>query len=177
MRQIVAAPLLVSEAPVVPRTSPRKWRVPMPIVRRGHARMRRLELSAAKPRGPQRPTTAIVQVLPTTGVPTRRRSRRAPTIRRPLARIRPREPIPRRAAAILLRRVPIPRRATAIAVAVEPVVAAEARTAAAGAAAVTAAVVAEAHTAAEVPVLTATANLFANSTARPDLPGGPFFLP
>ena len=38
----------------------------------------------------------------------------------------------------------------------------------------TAAVAAEALTAAEGPVLTATANLFANPTARPDLPGGPF---
>ncbi len=56
----------------------------------------------------------------------------------------------------------------------EAEVVAEARTVAAGAAAVTAAVEAEAHTVAEGPVLTATANLFANSTARLDLPGGPF---
>jgi hypothetical protein len=61
-------------------------------------------------------------------------------------------------------------------VVVEAVVAAEARTAAAVAAGVTAAVGAEAHTVAEGPVLTATANLFANSTARSDLPGGPFFF-
>jgi len=63
-----------------------------------------------------------------------------------------------------------------VAVAVEAVVAAEARTAAAVAAGVTAAVAAEAHTVAEGPVLTATADLLANSTARPDLPGGPFFF-
>jgi hypothetical protein len=64
-----------------------------------------------------------------------------------------------------------------VAVVAEAVVAAEARTAAAVAAAVvaaavTAAVAAEALTVAEGPVLTATANLFANSTARPDLQAG-----
>src|SRR6266849_5002411 len=170
----------------------------MPIVRHGHARMRRLEPSAARPRGPRRPTTTATtaQAIPTTVVLTRRNSRRnvtprpttataalrshALTIRHPrvlIRRHRRRERIPRRAAALQLRRVPPPHRATAIAaevVAVEAVVAAEARTAAAGAAAVTAAVEAEAHTVAEGPVLTATANLSANSTARPDLPGGPF---
>src|SRR6266478_3826589 len=170
----------------------------MPIVRHGHARMRRLEPSAARPRGPRRPATTA-QVIPTTVVLTRRNSRRnvtprpttataalrsrALTIRHPrvpIRRHRRRERIPRRAAAIQLRRVPTPHRATAIAVAASEVVAveaevvAEARTAAAGAAAVTAAVEAEAHTVAEGPVLTATANLFANSTARPDLPGGLF---
>src|SRR6266478_1455135 len=166
----------------------------MPIVRHGHARMRRLEPSAARPRGPRRPTTtaATAQVIPTTVVLTRRNSRRnvtprpttataalrsrALTIRHPrvpIRRHRRRERIPRRAAAIQLRRVPTPHRATAIAAEVV-VVAVEARTAAAGAAAVTAAVEAEAHTVAEGPVLTATANLFANSTARPDLPGGLF---
>src|SRR6266851_1187159 len=171
----------------------------MPIVRHGHARMRRLEPPVARPRGHRRPTTtATAQPIPTTVVLTRRNSRRnvtprpttataalrshALTIRHPRVLIRHhrrRERIPRRAAAIQLRRVPTPHRATAIAaevvvVAVEAVVAAEARTAAAGAAAVTAAVEAEAHTVAEGPVLTATANLFANSTARPDLPGGLF---
>src|SRR5713226_437522 len=164
----------------------------MPIVRHGHARMRRLEPSAARPRGPRRPTTTATtaQAIPTTVVLTRRNSRRnvtprpttataalrshALTIRHPrvlIRRHRRRERIPRRAAAIQLRRVPTPHRATAIAA---EVVAAEARTVAAGAAAVTAAVEAEAHTVAEGPVLTATANLFANSTARPDLPGGLF---
>src|SRR5216684_2736315 len=170
----------------------------MPIVRHGHARMRRLEPSAARPRGPRRPTTTATtaQAIPTTVVLTRRNSRRnvtprpttataalrshALTIRHPrvlIRRHRRRERIPRRAAAIQLRRVPTPHRATAIAaevVAVEAEVVAEARTVAAGAAAVTAAVEAEAHTVAEGPVLTATANLFANSTARLDLPGGPF---
>jgi hypothetical protein len=164
--------------------------------------MRRLEPSAARPRGPRRPTTTATtaQAIPTTVVLTRRNSRRnvtprpttataalrsrALTIRHPrvpIRRHRRRERIPRRAAAIQLRRVPTPHRATAIAVAAEVVVAAveaevvaEARTAAAVAAAVTAAVEAEAHTVAEGPVLTATANLFANSTARPDLPGGLF---
>src|SRR6266446_8474200 len=165
----------------------------MPIVRHGHARMRRLEPPVARPRGHRRPTTtATAQPILTTGVLTRRNSRRnvtprpttataalrsrALTIRHPrvlIRRHRRRERIPRRAAAIQLRRVPTPHRATAIAAAVV-VVAAEARTAAAGAAAVTAAVEAEAHTVAEGPVLTATANLFANSTARLDLPGGPF---
>src|SRR5216684_1539337 len=172
----------------------------MPIVRHGHARMRRLEPPVARPRGHRRPTTtATAQPILTTGVLTRRNSRRnvtprpttataalrshALTIRHPrvlIRRHRRRERIPRRAAAIQLRRVPTPHRATAIAVAAAEVVAveaevvAEARTAAAGAAAVTAAVEAEAHTVAEGPVLTATANLFANSTARPDLPGGLF---
>src|SRR6266849_3913233 len=165
----------------------------MPIVRHGHARMRRLEPPVARPRGHRRPTTtATAQPILTTGVLTRRNSRRnvtprpttataalrsrALTIRHPrvlIRRHRRRERIPRRAAAIQLRRVPTPHRATAIAAEVV-VVAAEARTAAAGAAAVTAAVEAEAHTVAEGPVLTATANLFANSTARPDLPGGLF---
>src|SRR6266481_857281 len=165
----------------------------MPIVRDGHARMRRLEPPVARPRGHRRPTTtATAQPILTTGVLTRRNSRRnvtprpttataalrsrALTIRHPrvlIRRHRRRERIPRRAAAIQLRRVPTPHRATAIAAEVV-VVAAEARTAAAGAAAVTAAVEAEAHTVAEGPVLTATANLFANSTARLDLPGGPF---
>src|SRR6266851_2312530 len=165
----------------------------MPIVRHGHARMRRLEPPVARPRGHRRPTTtATAQPILTTGVLTRRNSRRnvtprpttataalrsrALTIRHPrvlIRRHRRRERIPRRAAAIQLRRVPTPHRATAIAAEVV-VVAAEARTAAAGAAAVTAAVEAEAHTVAEGPVLTATANRFANSTARLDLPGGPF---
>src|SRR5229473_340352 len=164
----------------------------MPIVRHGHARMRRLEPPAARPRGLRRPTTATAKPIPTMGVLTRRHSRRnviprrtmataalrrrAPTIRRPHARIqrhRRRELIPPRAAAIRLRRAPTPHRARAIAVAVV----AEARTAAAVAAAVvaaavTAAVAAEALTVAEGPVLTATANLFANSTARPDLQAG-----
>src|SRR5260370_14802872 len=129
----------------------------MPIVRHGHARMRRLEPSAARPRGPRRPTTTatIAQVIPTTVVLTRRNSRRnvtprpttataalrshALTIRHPrvpIRRHRRRERIPHRAAAIQLRRVPTPHRATAIAVAAELVaveaeVAAEARTAAA----------------------------------------------
>src|SRR6266436_2945730 len=156
----------------------------MPIVRHGHARMRRLEPPVARPRGHRHPTTtATAQAIPTTVVLTRRNSRRnvtprpttataalrshALTIRHPrvlIRRHRRRERIPRRAAAIQLRRVPTPHRATAIAAAVV-VVAAEARTAAAGA---------EAHTVAEGPVLTATANLFANSTARLDLPGGLF---
>src|SRR6266852_5010976 len=165
----------------------------MPIVHRGHAGIHSLEPSVARPRGHRRPTTtATAQPIPTTVVLTRRNSRRnvtprpttataalrsrALTIRHPrvlIRRHRRRERIPRRAAAIQLRRVPTPHRATAIAAEVV-VVAAEARTAAAGAAAVTAAVEAEAHTVAEGPVLTATANLFANSTARPDLPGGLF---
>src|SRR5216683_1558662 len=134
----------------------------MPIVRHGHARMRRLEPPAARPRGLRRPTTATAKPIPTMGVLTRRHSRRnviprrtmataalrrrAPTIRRPHARIqrhRRRELIPPRAAAIRLRRAPTPHRARAIAVAVvaEAVVAAEARTAAAVAAAVVAAAV------------------------------------
>src|SRR6266478_6656109 len=156
----------------------------MPIVRHGHARMRRLEPSAARPRGPRRPATTA-QVIPTTVVLTRRNSRRnvtprpttataalrsrALTIRHPrvpIRRHRRRERIPHRAAAIAV--------AAAEVVAVEAEVVAEARTAAAVAAAVTAAVEAEAHTVVEGPVLTATANLFANSTARPDLPGGLF---
>src|SRR5229473_3067207 len=155
----------------------------MPIVRHGHARMRRLEPSAARPRGHRRPTTtATAQPILTTGVLTRRNSRRnvtprpttataalrsrALTIRHPrvlIRRHRRRERIPRRAAAIQLRRVPTPHRATAIAVAAAEVVAVEAEVVAE---ARTAAVEAEAHTVAEGPVLTATANLFANSTAR-----------
>jgi hypothetical protein len=128
-----------------------------------------------------RPTTATVAL----------RSR-APTIRRPHTRIqlrRRRERIPRRAAATQLRHTPTPHRATAIAVAAAPVaveartaqeevVAAEARTAQEAVEGRAMAVVAgaEVHTVAEGPVLTATANLLANSTARPDLPGGPFSL-
>src|SRR5216684_3909820 len=154
----------------------------MPIVRHGHARMRRLEPSAARPRGPRRPTTtATAQPIPTTVVLTRRNSRRNVTPRPTTATAALRShalTIRHPRVLIRLHRVPPPHRATAIAVAaaVEAEVVAEARTAAAGAAAaaVTAAVEAEAHTVAEGPVLTATANLSANSTARPDLPGGPF---
>src|SRR5216684_3127482 len=147
----------------------------MPIVRHGHARMRRLEPSAARPRGPRRPTTTATtaQAIPTTVVLTRRNSRRNVTPRPTTATAALRS----HALTIRHPRVLTPHRATAIAaevVAVEAEVVAEARTVAAGAAAVTAAVEAEAHTVAEGPVLTATANLFANSTARLDLPGGPF---
>src|SRR5216684_2921233 len=49
----------------------------MPIVRHGHARMRRLEPPVARPRGHRRPTTtATAQPILTTGVLTRRNSRR-----------------------------------------------------------------------------------------------------
>jgi hypothetical protein len=142
----------------------------------------------ARPRGPRRPTTTATtaQAIPTTGVPTRRRSRRnamprrttataailrsrTPIIRHPHARIprhRPREPIPRQAAAIQLRRAPTPLRATAIAVAAAPVAAlimaaveGEARTAQEA--------VAEAHMGAEALPLTAATTKSFTQTPEP----------
>ena len=77
--------------------------------------------------------------------------RQAPTPHRAAA-IRPRRALtPRRAAAIRARQALTPRRATALAE--------EA---------------AEARAAAEVPPLAGGTNLFSNSMAHPDLPGGPF---
>ena len=74
-----------------------------------------------------------------------------------------RAPTPHRAAAIQLRQALTPRRATALAVeeaAVVGVVAEEA----------------EVRAAAGAPPLAVGTNLFSNSMARPDLPGGPFVL-
>jgi hypothetical protein len=170
----------------------------MPIVRHGRARMRCLEPPVARPRGPRRPTTTATtaQAIPTTGVPTRRRSRRnamprrttataailrsrTPIIRHPHARIprhRPREPTPRRAVAIQLRRAPTPPRATAIAVAAAPVAAlimavveAGARTAqeAVVGRATAAVAVAEAHMGAEALPLTVATTKFFTQTPEP----------
>src|ERR1700687_1745202 len=120
-----------------------------------------------------RPTTATAAI----------RSR-ALTARRPHVRTRHRKLIPHRAAAIQLRQAPTlhraaairprqaltPRRATALA-----------EEAAAGGVGEEAEVVgvqareaAEARAAAEVPPLAGGTNLFSNSMAHPDLPGGPF---
>ena len=113
---------------------------------------------------------------------TTRRPPPARTIRPPTQR---RELIPLRAAAIPLRLAPIQRPAAAIAVeevaeALAVVEAAGARTAAEAevalaAEALTAVEVAEVLMAVEAPALTAAiTNLFADSAARLDAPGGPF---
>jgi hypothetical protein len=104
------------------------------------------------------------------------------TIRHPHARTRRRELIPLRAAAIPLRLAPIRHPAAAIAAVVVVEVAAAAEVAEAHtvaevaevAEAHTAVEVVEVHTAVEAPALTAITNLFADSAARLDAPGGPF---
>ena len=177
MPRIAAAGRQVSEARIAPRMRPRKQLdFKIQIVRRGHAEIRSREPLAARPHGLRRPTTTTAALTSRRSEPTARRSahmatRRttgiaatrspAPTVRLLRALIRRREVIPRRATAIRLRRVPTPHQATAVAAAEEGI----------AAAAVAAAIVA---VAAEAPLLTATVNLFVNSTARPDFLGGPF---
>src|SRR5467141_3515700 len=174
----------------------------MRIVRRRHAAICSLERPADRPQGVRRKATAATaQPLPTTVALTSRPSARtethrltainalrttvaltgsrsgrnvmprpttataairsrALTARRPHARTRHRKLTPHQAAAIQLRRAPTPHRATALAEE--------------AAAVVGVAVAAEARTAAEAPPLEGGTNLFSNSMARPDLPGGPF---
>src|SRR6266851_992487 len=164
----------------------------MRIVHRRHEPICRLESPADSPPGPRRQaTTATAQALPTTAaltslrnghIATRRPTAiavprsRALTIRRPLARTRRRRLIPHRAATIQLRRAPIPRRAKAILLHHDPtphrVVAIQLRRAPiphrAKAIAEVAVVVVEAL------VAGGGTNHFANSRARPDVPGGFF---
>ncbi len=178
----------------------------MPIVLHLHAAVCSPEPPAVSPHGLRRlVTTAAAQALPTTAALTGSRSgrtatrspttiapllrSRALTIRLPRARTRhhnliPRQavaiqflhaPIPHQAPAIQLPHAPTPRRARAIAV----VAAIAAEAAEAIAVVVIAAVVvaaAETLTAEVAPPLARVTNLFANSRARPDLPGGPFLF-
>src|SRR6266851_5761667 len=152
----------------------------MRIVHRRHEASCRLESPADSPRGLRRQsTTATAQALPTTAaltslrnghIATRRPTAitvprsRALTIRRPLARTRRRRLIPHQAATIQLRRAPIPHRAKAIAVVAAATGAAEAAVAAAEVEVVVV----------EALVAGGGTNHFANSRARPDVPGGFF---
>src|SRR5229473_1747534 len=144
------------------------------------------------------PTTAALTSLRNGHIATRRPTAitvprsRALTIRRPLARTRRRRLIPHQAATIQLRRAPIPRRAKAILLHHDPtphrVVAIQLRRAPIPHRAKAIAVVAAATGAAEAAVAAAEVevvvvealvagggtNHFANSRARPDVPGGFF---
>ena len=201
IRVIAAVHQLVSEARasqgILRRNRPVATK---PIVRRGHAKERSLEPRAVSPRGPQcQAITATAQALQTVGVRmSSRRGRnviRRPiittaailsshvlTTRRPRVRTQSREPIPRRAVATRHRHAPTPRRhrhaptplQAALAEAVVPEVVVAGALLAAVEAEAHMAAVAEARTAAEE-ALAADPKLFANSMARPDLPGG-FFI-
>src|SRR6266550_4245922 len=175
---IAAAPRQVSETRIGRETHRCKQPARLKaIVLHGYAAIHSLERSAARHRGLLRQATMVAaQALPTTAALTSHRSGRTTTRRRTetaatrsLGRtihLRPgltrrRGHIPHLAVAIPLRHAPTPHRHRVAATA-----------AGAGVAAIGAAVAAEAHTAVAAPPLTAGTNLFANSSARLDLPGG-----
>ena len=167
---IAAAPRQVSEARISRETRGRKQLARLKAIGlHGHAVIRSPERSAARHRGLRRQaTTVTAQALPTTAALTSHRSgrttARSPTVTattRSLGRtIHPRTSLthrrghtPHLAVAIRLLHAPTPHRVAA-----------------------TAAVAAEARTAAGALPLTAGTNLFANSSARPDLPGERFLF-
>ena len=171
-----AAPRQVSEARIGRETHRRKQPARLEaIVLHGYAAIHSLERSAASHRGLLRQaTTVAAQALPTAAALTNHRSgrttARSPTVTaatRSLGRTihlrtsRTHRPglTPHLAVAIPLRHTPTPHRHRVAATA-------------AGVAAIGAGVAAEAHTAVGAPPLTAGTNLFANSSARLDLPGG-----
>jgi len=179
----VAAPRQVSEARIGRETHRHKQPARLKaIVLHGYAAIHSLERSAARHRGLRRQaTTVAAQALPTTAALTSRHSGRTTTRRltgtaatRSLgrtihlrtSRTHRRGHTPHLAVVIPLRHAPTPLRHTPT-----PhrhrVAATEA-----GVAAIGAAVAAEALTAVGAPPLTAGTNLFANSSARLDLPGG-----
>ncbi len=176
---IAAAPRQVSEARISRETRGRKQLARLKaIVLHGHAVIRSPERSAARHRGLRRQaTTVTAQALPTTAALTSHRSgpttTRSPTgetvATRSLGRTihlrtslthRPGH-TPHLAVAIPLLHAPTRHRVAATAE---------------GVAAIGAAVAAEARTAAGALPLTVGTNLFANSSARPDLPGERFLF-
>src|SRR6267143_1790192 len=164
-----AAPRQVSEARIGRETHRRKQPARLEaIVLHGYAAIHSLERSAASHRGLLRQaTTVAAQALPTAAALTSHRSSGRTTARSPtvtaatrslgrtihLRTSRTHRPglTPHLAVAIPLRHTPTPHRHRVAA---------------------TAAVAAEAHTAVGAPPLTAGTNLFANSSARLDLPVG-----
>jgi hypothetical protein len=188
--QLIAAALRqVSEARISQETHGRKQLARLKaIVLPGDAAIHSLERSAARHRGLRRQaTTVAAQALPTAAALTSHRSgritTRSPTggtaatrnlgrtIRLRTSPTRRRGHIPHLAVAIPLRHTPIPLRRT---LTPHPH---RVTAAAAGVAAIGAVVAAEeARTAAGAPPLTADTDLFANSSARPDLPCGRFLF-